>query len=309
MSTFIREKSFVDCGGPGASVPVGKLIPKNLFKLGIRFVRVVTTVEGMRDAQSTEHGLLRKYVDECLQAGLRVIVDNHTDFADPSDVYRLPYQMYQIGKVWQEYKAKDVALQFKNEARFRGGRELPTEQYESFEYSCVSALRASNPIDGVRWVVAGNPGLNGYDWFSLLSKGKYKPMKTDRLIVPAHDYNPFNVTHPYSYQYARTQSVDEEYPPTNLSSFEYKDYLNAELHVKNYDAWCVANNVYPFIGEFGCWDTVKNHIQCKLDKISLYKKYQIPFAIWEFRGKFGLGKYDDTKNSVEHVEVLKAMVS
>ena len=103
-----------------------------------------------------------------------------------------------------------------------------------------------------------------------------------------HCYYPFDVTH-YNLD-GKTKHLPEW--PTHAPENVYWDRTALEVYVKKWVGFSVRESVGIHVGECGCLNHTPHDVMMAWadDLFSLFKQYNLGFALWNFRGNFGILK-------------------
>jgi len=109
------------------------------------------------------------------------------------------------------------------------------------------------------------------------------------VIMSTRGYQPMALTHLFADWCKETQGIKTaSYPGT---AWNGKNWNQATLR-EHYRPWLklASQGVNIFIGEFGCYNRVANHQALRWfeDLLSLFAEWQWGYALWEFKGPFGI---------------------
>lgn len=290
-----------------------------IAECGFDHIRIPIDEEQMFDEalgkEEEAFKLLHNAISWCLEYNLRVVVDLHilrshyfnasekplfTDKAEQEDFYEC---WRKICRELKKYPRDMVAYELMNEPV----ADNP-EDWNKIALRCLEVIRRIEPK---RTVIIG---ANRWQAYNMVSKIRV-PYDDENIMLSFHFYNPFVVTHyraPWSndvkdmacsVQYPGDVITGEEWaklPPKqkrrHAEDLGHFDYNALEEMIRcAYDA-ASAKGKKLYLGEFGVYfaELEEQHIKEEhalnwiRDVVDICDKYGIGYAMWDYRGAFGL---------------------
>ncbi|MDX2028952.1 MAG: cellulase family glycosylhydrolase [Alphaproteobacteria bacterium] len=250
------------------------------------------------DEQKDRLAELRCDLVELLNQGLSVIIDLHPGLAGESRLKETPREtMAQVEGIWKNLQP--VIKDFPSQRIFLGlYNEPPVESFLwwQMQEQLVNNLRKDFPKN--TFVVTTGPHSG---WWELILM---KPYKDKNLLYDFHFYDPMIVTH-HGVEWlpewrSRTPIV---YPVDTKFDFDMDDAKIQEYVMRGWnratiieiigrvEEWRRRSKVRVICTEFGVY---RPHIDDQSrynwlrDVREALEKAGIPWALWEYRGRFGL---------------------
>ncbi|PVY35189.1 glycoside hydrolase family 5 protein [Victivallis vadensis] len=103
-----------------------------------------------------------------------------------------------------------------------------------------------------------------------------------------HAYYPHELTHYNLWDGARRVPTW----PMHAAENNYWDRHTLEIFFQKWVQFSVDNNIGVHVGEFGCHSNTPYQVMLNWmrDQLSLFKEYNLGFALWNLRGEFGIIK-------------------
>lgn len=177
-----------------------------------------------------------------------------------------------------------ISFDLLNEPPWEGADGMTRENHEQIMRRAVQAIRAIDPqreivLDGVGAGKKAIPELADLD-----------------VIHSGRGYTPMSISH-YKAPWAGLKDEPDPVYPGAASSGSDKDILpeggwNKDALRKFYQPWLdvAGKGVTVHIGEMGCYNKTPNDVALRWlgDLFSLYREWGWGYALWNFKGPFGI---------------------
>ena len=218
--------------------------------------------------------------------------------AEPKDLFSDPEALRVACAHWRmlaaRYKSRGndrLTFNLMNEPAF-----MPEAKYVPVVLALVAAIRE---VDVQRYLFA-----DGVDFGRIPSPSLYA---IPRLGQSYHAYDPHEVTH-YQAPWVPTTQQVPVWPPKPerregvRSRPAYADPGRDYISRQSFAPWntALAAGVFVNVGEFGVWRKTPHDVTLALleDELSLFKDRNLGWALWEFRGGFGI--LDSDREDVDY---------
>jgi len=308
--------------------PYDKFIQKKdiefIAESGFDHVRLPIDEENIWDEKGTiipeTYSLLKNCLDWCMEYNMRVIVDLHIlrsyhfNF-DNGEGKNLLFddEKYQIEFVdfWKElsdslkhYPVSHVAYEFLNEPN-----TPDNEDWNKLIRRVYDTIRPREPQRVFFF------GANNWQIPQFMPYLKV-PENDTNIILAFHTYEPTTLTHYKAYwNDLKNYTGKVQYPgvpitPEELEKYPYKNdtafYTMIDKYNVYFDATTFDSLIKPavdkskelnlklYCGEFGCLPSVPREmrLQYLTDITATFKKHNIGYAMWDFKGDFGVVSWD-----------------
>ncbi|MFW5788059.1 MAG: glycoside hydrolase family 5 protein [Halanaerobiales bacterium] len=267
-------------------------------EMGFNFVRIPTDyrywIEDDDYFNPREEMLsyLDSYLEACQERGLhlnlnihrapgycinRNDIETHNLWKDEIAQKAFVFQWEMFSKRFQGVPSEQLSFDLLNEPPSIGQYGMTREIHEKIIRKTVKAIRAIDPqrtisIDGLGGGNIPLPELADLD-----------------VIQCARGYQPMALTH---YQ-AEWWQGDRELPEPEYPGMKWQGKVwNKKTIHEFYKPWrdLEDQGVKIFIGEFGCYNKTDNKTALKwfADLLDLFEDYGWGYALWNFRGNFGI---------------------
>lgn len=283
---------------------------------GLDHIRLPVDEEHLyhEDGSIDEQGfaLLQNGLDWALKHKLRVVVDlhilrsHHFNQQESNRLYEDPAEQQRFADIWRELSRRigdrdvdQVAYELLNEPVAKDD-----EDWNRVYRVAYDALREREPG---RVIVIGSNWFQNCKTFDALTL----PEGDDKIVMSYHFYHPMFITH---YQAKWTPTGDYagpiQYPGKPVPDEGVA--MMSETYRARLDAWTdwnapvdaavleaqmakplakrEANGLPLYCGEFGCIDFTPHDIRKHwlTDTVAIFRKHNVGFAMWDYRGHFGL---------------------
>lgn len=208
--------------------------------------------------------------------------------AEPTDLFSDAGSLRVAAAHWRmlatRYRAYDnerLTFNLINEPNF-----MPEAKYAPVVRALVTAIRE---VDTSRYLFA-----DGVDYGRIPTPSLYG---VPRLGQSYHAYDPHGVTH-YRAPWVNQPQVEPVWPPKREKSVgpksrpAYADAGRDFISRKSFAQWnpALEEGVFVNVGEFGVWKKTPHAVTLALmeDELRLFKDRNLGWALWEFRGGFGI---------------------
>ena len=199
--------------------------------------------------------------------------------AEPLRVAAAHWRM--LAARYRAYGNERLTFNLINEPNF-----MPEAKYAPVVRALVAAIRE---VDESRYLFA-----DGVDYGRIPTPSLYG---IPRLGQSYHAYDPHGVTH-YRAPWVNQPQVEPVWPPKSEKTAgprarpAYADAGRDFISRKSFAQWnaALAAGVFVNVGEFGVWKKTPHAVTLALmeDELSLFKDRNLGWALWEFRGGFGI---------------------
>ena len=237
--------------------------------------------------------IIDTYVDACRQRGLHVSINLHR-----APGYCINMNSIEKHNLWKDKEAQDAfAFMWERFAeRYMGissdelSFDLLNEPPDIGEYGFTRkrhekvmrrTIKAIRKIDPDRLLILNGIGGGGIAIPELSDTG---------TVHSGRGYAPYTVSH-YKAEWFQTEKgyvwKTPEYPGLSDGTAWDKSAL-AEYYLPWREVEKTGTGVY--IGEFGCYNKTPNDVALRWlsDLLDLYREYEWGYALWNFKGDFGI---------------------
>lgn len=267
---------------------------------------------------------LTSAIDWCMEYKVRVIVDLHiirsfyfnannegqknTLFSDPKEQQHFYNLWLTLSDVLKQYPDSMVAYELLNEA--------VADNHEDWNKLVAGGVKAIRSKEPNRVIFIGSNMWQITRTFKFLKV----PANDKNLVLSFHNYDPLLITH-YKANWTSFKDFNDsvKYPGQIISKEVYernKHMAKNEAVLAFDDALTVYGparykelfksainkakelKLELYCGEFGCLPNVKRQerLQYYKDITSVFNENNIAYTAWDYKGLFGIRKWDGDKN-------------
>lgn len=183
---------------------------------------------------------------------------------------------------YKNYNSEQLSFDLLNEPPSPGQYGLTRDNHKAIMSRVVNAIRKVSPdrtiiCDGLCGGHVATPELSDLN-----------------VVMSGRGYQPFHLTHWHAEWNAKDGSMDWEYPLWPGIEYENKKWDKKAL-LDFYKPWkeMADNGCKVHIGECGCYNKVRNDtaLAWYKDFFSVLNELNFGFALWNFRGPFGIAEH------------------
>lgn len=307
--------------------------------LGFRHVRLPVDPGTLLNQNSPETldpyilAHLDRALDTILAQKLAVIVDMHPEPDFKKRVATEPAFASAFERFWgslarhlSQRDPEQVFLETMNEPTFEtifDGDETSARRWSAVQQRLVTAMRAGAPKHTII--------VNTHEYGVAAELLQLTPLKDPNIVYNFHFYDPFPFTHqgatwagetprywknlPYPSSPSACQNVlpaiDQRGRPEAVQYCnESWDRSKLEKNIVTAVAWARQHNVRLTVNEFGVYRLVSppaNRIAWLRDVRTIFDKYKIGWAMWDYTGGFGVVQEDSEGVRTTDPETVRAL--
>ena len=267
--------------------------PEEVFNINEERVEIINELVTLAHKYDMHVSLnLHRAPGYCINAGFREPYNLWFD-KEAQEAFNFHWDMW--ARLYKNYSSDKISFDLVNEPAMRDdpndqhspARAVPGHAFRQVVKGATEAIRRHNPD---HLVIAGGNNVGTTVVPELLDLGI---AKSNRGYFPAH------ISHyraPWVYA-----DVDAVPTPTWPGYYNGK-YYSRETLVMHYAPWTeiVKQGIGVHCGELGCYNQTPHEVFLAWfsDTLDILKKNGIGFALWEFRGDFGI--LNSRRNDVKY---------
>lgn len=301
----------------------------NIKSLGCDIIRMPINLKAMTSGEPDYTlnriflDLISKTMDWAEEAGINLIIDNHTPQPETGTPDSVDQELIPIWNQLAEVcknRSSNIFFEILNEPRI-----ISDQRWNEVLQSVIDEIRK---IDQERKIIVGPSSYNGYYRLKAM-----KEFDDPNVIYTFHFYDPFIFTHqganwsnpsmlslkniPFPYSQEKMPVLPDELKGTWIEH-NFNNYSSGGTINKLYELLEVAKEfrderkVQIFCGEFGVYDLNSNNddraLWYKLVR-EYFEKNDIPWTSWDYHGGFGIfekGSYGMFNHNI-NVKVAEAL--
>lgn len=200
------------------------------------------------------------------------------------------YQWCEITKRYKHIPSKDLSFNIVNEPK----HDIPTSIISLRMYAVAQSIREISPDRLIVFDGAHNGSMPPMECFHI---------GMENCIYSCRGYSPGHLTH-YGIDWVPDKTTPK-WPNDYQTMGDVRINWNREKIDEYFDMWSALSNVYNrgvICGEFGCYNNTPHEATLAWfeDMLQSLKEHNIGYALWNFRGPFGI--MDSGRTDVDYID-------